>query len=166
MKIRSKVAVLGTVATAVAIGGAAIALWSSTGSGSASAGSVAIQSSTIAAAGNGGDLYPGATKSITVTVDNPNPYPVELRQIPGANAVTQGACTGSYVTVATLGNGTTAVPQAEGAGTVIPAKSGDDNGSGTYTMSVSMASDAPNACAGKTFEFELSNASLMQVGGS
>jgi hypothetical protein len=165
MKFRTKIAAAGTVAAVVAMSGAALALWNSTGSGTAEAGSVSIQASSITPGINGGDLYPGAPgKTITVKVSNPNPYPVEVRLIPGANAVTQGACTGTYVTVETLGNDTAAIPQAGGAGTVIPAKSTVD-GSGTYTMNVAMAADAPDACAGKTFTFNLAGAKLLQVAG-
>ncbi|HVF75917.1 MAG TPA: hypothetical protein VM938_12795 [Acidimicrobiales bacterium] len=164
MKLSRKVAVLGSVAVAVAVGGAAMALWSSTGSGSATAGSVAIQNSAIAAAANGADLYPGATKTITVTVDNPNPYAVNLLQIGGVNAEDQDGCEGSNVSVATLGDGTNPVAPTGGEGTSIAAKSGNTNGSRTYTMSVSMASAAPDGCAGTSFTFNFSGASLVQAG--
>lgn len=166
MKLRTKLAALGTVATAVGVGGAALALWSSSGSGSATAGSASIQASLITPAANGGDLYPGATgKTITVTVDNPNPYPVSLLSITGVNADDQDGCAGSNVSVATLSNGGNPVVPATGTGTSIPAKSGTTNGSRTYTMSVTMASAAPNGCAGKSFSFTFpaGGASLVQA---
>jgi hypothetical protein len=164
MKLSRKVAAFGSVVTAVALGGAAMALWTSSGSGSATAGSVAIESSTIAPGANGGDLYPGATKTITVTVDNPNPYAVNLLKITGVNAADQTGCAGSNVSVATLGNGTDPVAPTGGTGTSIAAKAGALNGSRTYTMSVTMASAAPDGCAGKSFTFTFSGASLAQAG--
>ena len=71
----------------------AFAAWSSTGSGSATAQATTSVNSVIAAGTSAANLFPGATNSVTVTVSNPNPYPVIVTSISaGSSALVNGTC--------------------------------------------------------------------------
>jgi hypothetical protein len=143
--------VLVSVAAASAVG-VAFASWTSGGLGSASATSTTSKESVIAAGTFAADLFPGALKSVTVNVSNPNDYPVVVTQISdGASAVVNGCAAGSVFSTG-LGSDTSSVALAQdaGAGTVIPA-----NGSGLYRLQTRMIGDATNACKAQTFSLAL-----------
>jgi hypothetical protein len=143
--------VLVSVAAASAVG-VAFASWTSGGVGSASATSTTSKESVIAAGTFAADLYPGALKSVTVNVSNPNDYPVVVTQISdGASAAVNGCAAGSVFSTG-LGSDTSSVALAQdaGAGTVIPA-----NGAGVYRLQTRMIGDATNACKAQTFSLAL-----------
>ena len=143
--------VLVSVAAASAVG-VAFASWTSGGLGSASATSTTSKESVIAAGTFAADLFPGALKSITVSISNPNDYPVVVTQISdGASAAVNGCAAGSVFSTG-LGSDTSseALAQDAGAGTQIAA-----NGSGVYRIQTRMIGDATNACKAQTFSLAL-----------
>ena len=144
--------VLVSVAAASAVG-VAFASWTSGGLGSASATSTTSEESVITAGAFAADLYPGALKSVTVNISNPNDYPVVVTQISeGASAAVNGCAAGSVFSTG-LGSDTssTALAQDGGAaGTEIAA-----NGSGVYRLQTRMIGDATNACKAQTFSLAL-----------
>ena len=143
--------VLVSVAAASAVG-VAFASWTSGGLGSASAGSTTSEESVISAGAFAADLFPGALKSVTVNISNPNDYPVVVTQISdGASAAVNGCAAGSVFSTG-LGSETssTALAQDGGAGTEIAA-----NASGVYRIQTRMIGDATNACKAQTFSLAL-----------
>lgn len=147
-----KLSVVLVSAAAASAVGVAFASWTSGGQGSASATSTTSKESVIAAGTFAADLYPGALKSVTVTVSNPNDYPVVVTQISdGSSAAVNGCAAGSVFSTG-LGSDTSSVALAQdaGAGTSIPA-----NGSGVYRIQTRMIGDAANACKAQTFSLAL-----------
>lgn len=146
METRSKqrLAVAGGLLLAVVGAGVAFAAYLSSGVGSGSATSSTAVNSTIAPGDSGAALYPGATGNFTVTINNPNPYPVRVVTISaGSSNATgpSGSCAAGTVTSTALTN-----PPA----TVIP-----PGGSGSYTLGSKMAADPDNSCQGQTFTIPL-----------
>lgn len=139
-------------ATAFSVAGVAFAAWTSDGLGAGAAQSTDAKTSTIAAGTFAADLYPGALKSVTVTVSNPNDYPVVVTRISNATSDAVGGCAAGSVTATGLGaaNSSTPVAQDGSAGTVIAA-----NGSGTYRLETRMIGDASDACKAKSFSLPL-----------
>jgi hypothetical protein len=144
-------AVLVSVAAATALG-VAFASWTSGGLGSASAGSTTSQESVITAGTFAADLYPGALKSVTVDISNPNDYPVVVTQISEGSSAAVNGCAAGSVSSTGLGTDTSsdALAQDADAGTTIPA-----NGSGIYRIQTRMVGDASNACKAQTFSLAL-----------
>ena len=145
-----KLAILSLVAV-LAGAGAAYAVWSSTGAGTATAQATTSASSVIASGTSAADLYPGAVKSITVTISNPNPYPVLVNSISaGSSAVVNGTCAAGTVTSDARPNDATGLLQTDGTTKQIaPA------GSGTYTLTTRMTTGALDACKSQTFTLPL-----------
>ena len=95
-------------------------------------------------------LYPGATATATVTVDNPNDYPVTVASIsPGSSNATSGNCPAGSVTTAGLTN---------------PAGVIEPRGTRTYTLTARMIPDPSNTCQNQTFVLPLT-ASLASAAG-
>jgi hypothetical protein len=145
VKKLSVVAVSMAAASAV---GVAFAAWTSGGVGSGSAKAADAQGSAIEADTFAADLYPGALKSITVKVSNPNSYPVVVTQLTDGTSNAVGACVAGSVLSTGLGTATssTALAQDGSAGTVIAA-----SGSGVYRVQTRMIGDAADACKNQTF---------------
>jgi hypothetical protein len=135
---------LGAIAGGIAlacVAGVALAAWLSSGAGTAEGTSTTAVNSTIDPSGGGAGLYPGATVDTTVTVNNPNPYPVVVASIsPGTSDATAGNCPAGTVTTGGLTNP---------AGTIAP------GATRTYTLPAKMINDPSNACQGKTFVLPL-----------
>lgn len=136
---RPRRVVIGACATAAVLAagsGLAYAYFTSTGSaaGSGVTGtSVSLSVSAPAVAG----LYPGRTVAATVTVQNPNAFPVVLTEIDFAPSTTAAAgCDAAAVT----GADRTGLSQTIAA-----------NGTTTVTVQVSMATSAASACQGASF---------------
>ena len=144
MRKLTKGAIAVGAATTLALGGGiAWAAWSSSGSGSGSATSTTSVNSTISSDTTGNPLYPGASTTFTVKIDNPNSYPVKVNSIPAgtSNATgTAGACPAGTVT---------SDPLTAPSGTIAA------HGTATYTLTAHMAADAPDACQGQTFTLPL-----------
>lgn len=141
-KISKRSAVVLGAAGVVAVAGVAYAAWSSSGSGSGSVTSTTSINSTISPANSGTALYPGGGTDFTVTVDNPNSYPVVVTSISaGSSGLVNGACAAGTVTSAAV----TAPPN-----TTIAA-----HGTGTYTLHAQMAGNADDSCKSQTFTLPL-----------
>jgi hypothetical protein len=147
-----------TLRTGIVAGGAvaattfavAFAAWTSNGTGSGTAQSIEDLTSSITAAVFVPDLYPGADKTVTVSINNPNAYPVVVTSISAgsSNATTGGCVAGMVLSDArTFDNAGLAK---SGGGTQIAAL-----GSGTYTLDVHMDADPANNCKLQTFTLPL-----------
>ena len=142
--------VLVSVAAASAVG-VAFASWTSGGLGSASATSTTSEESVISAGTFAADLYPGALKSVTVNITNPNDYPVVVTQVSAGSSAEVNGCAAGSVFSTGLGTDTSSVALAQdGGGTEIAA-----NGSGVYRLQTRMIGDATNACKAQTFSLAL-----------
>jgi hypothetical protein len=140
-----------STAVAIAITGAALAHWTSTGSGAATAASTSAINSVISAGTNAADLYPGAVMSVTVAMSNPNPYPVVVNSISAGSsaALTSPTCSAGAVTSDARPNDATGLSQSEGAKTIAA------GGSGTYTLTTRMLTTADTGCQSRTFALAL-----------
>jgi hypothetical protein len=135
-------------------GGYAFAAWTSSGSGTGQAKSTTSIDSVIAPGTSAADLYPGATGSVTVTVSNPNPYPVLVNSISsGSSALVNTSCTAGTVTTDARATDATGLFQSDNTTKTIAA-----SGSGTYTLVTHMSGSAVDACKSQTFTLSLTGA--------
>lgn len=140
-KISKRSAVVLGTAGALVVAGVAYAAWTSTGSGSGSVTSTTSVNSTISAANSGTALYPGGGTDFTVSVTNPNDYPVVVTSISaGSSGLVNGSCAAGTVTSAAVTAPT---------GTIAA------HGTGTYTLHAVMAGNADDACKSQTFTLPL-----------
>lgn len=144
--------VAGVVAgTLVATGGAAWAVWRLTGFGSSSTtASSAIDLRLTAKPRPDRPLYPGARTDLTVTVENPNPFPVVVTAVhAGSGPVTVDAahraagCVNSGVSP-TRGRSAVSLP--------VPARS---SASFLLLDAIQMTNESDSACQGATFGIPL-----------
>lgn len=148
-----RLAILSLVAV-VAGAGAAYAVWSSTGSGTATAQATTSADSVIAAGTSAADLYPGAVKSVTITISNPNQYPVLVNSIgAGSSALVNGTCAAGTVTSDARPDDAAGLLQSDGTTRQIAAA-----GSGTYTLTTRMTTGALDTCKSQTFTLALTAA--------
>jgi hypothetical protein len=142
MRNRKRIVIAGVaMAAALVGGGVAWAAWTSSGSGTGSVTSTTSIDSTITPTGTNVDLFPGATTTFTVSVNNPNKYPVKVDSISaGSSNLVNGCVAGSVYSDAVSPAPATVI--APGA-------------SGTYTLTVHMIGDASDACKSQTFTLPL-----------
>lgn len=140
-KISKRTAAILGITGLVVTAGVAYAAWTSSGSGSGSVTSTTSVDSTISSDNPGDALYPGATKTFTVKIDNPNDYPIVVNSISAGSSLLAGSCAAGTVTSDAL-----AAPPT----TVIAA-----DATGTYTLTAHMAADASDACKSQTFSLPL-----------
>lgn len=147
-RMRRRLAAVAAGAGMLTVAGVAFAAWTSTGTGSGTAQATDAVNSTIKAKTFAPDLYPGALKSVTVEVDNPNAYPVVVTYLSNSSSAAQGACAAGSVFSSALGavNSNTALTQANGSSTVIA-----PGATGEYRVQTRMIGDADNACKNATF---------------
>jgi len=150
---------LGAVAlAALVLAGAAVAYWTTTGTGAASTAAPTPLDVTLTAGTPGNLLYPGGAAAVTVTASNPNPYPVRLGSLSLDTAqgtagfgvdVPHAGCDLTALSFITQTNG--------GAGWTIPAKAGAANGSLALDLSgaLAMALGADDDCQGASFVVHL-----------
>ena len=155
MNHRKLVAIIAPVIVAIGSAGIAAAAWQSSGSGSASVQATTAQNSTITAV-SAVALFPGASKTALVSINNPNPYPIVVTSVSAGTSSAQtsglGTCPANSVTSDALTpvSGATGVLQSDGATLTIPAA-----GAATYQLVTHMVSNADNACQGLTFSLPL-----------
>ena len=139
-KISKRAAIVLGAAGVVVVAGVAYAAWTSTGAGSGSVTATTAVNSVIQP-GTGTGLYPGGSTSFTVTIDNPNDYPVKVDSISTgtSDAVPNSTCAANTVTSDASPN----------AGTIAA------RGSATFTLQAHMIANPDNACQGKTFTLPL-----------
>lgn len=161
MRKYTKRSVALVTAGVVAVGGAgaAYAAWLLGGGGSASATASTSQGLTLAdinETGNATDnvtvspaFFPGSTNDVAFTVENPNPFPVRITGInlTVGTSTNEPTCLAGNVTV------NSAAPLPAAATLVVPAKSGNTNGSApiTYVGALSMIENAHDDCQGAAF---------------
>lgn len=139
-KISKRSAVVLGAAGVVVVAGVAYAAWSSSGAGTGSVSSTTSVNSTIAAAGSGSALYPGGGTDFTVTIDNPNNYPVVVTSISAGSSDAVNGCAAGTVTSAALSSTTGSIAA---------------KGSSTYTLHATMSGAASDACKSQTFVLPL-----------
>jgi len=131
--------------------GAAWAFWTADGSGTAGASSTGTVNSVISAGTHAADLYPGAVKTVTVTISNPNSYPVLVNSISAGTsaALSSPTCAAGSVTSDARPNDATGLFQSEGAKSIAAGVSG------TYTLTTRMIATAATGCQSRTFTLPL-----------
>lgn len=141
------------VISAVAVllsAGAAYAVWSSTGTGSATAQATTSTDSVIATGTSAADLYPGAAKSITVTISNPNAYPVLVNSISaGSSALVNGTCIAGTVTSDSRPTDAAGLLQTNATRSIAA------GGSGIFALTTHMQASAAETCKLQTFTLAL-----------
>lgn len=148
---RATTILVSAVAIAVLAGTAAYAVWSTSGTGSGTAGATSSQGLTVSSAASVSGLYPTATNVSggSITVSNPNPFKVAITT-PLTFGVTSVSGNSSTCTASTV-SFTAGTPSP----TVIPAKSGSTNGTATIPYTASMTNAAEDGCQGATFTASL-----------
>ncbi|MEV5716735.1 hypothetical protein AB0L41_22795 [Amycolatopsis mediterranei] len=139
-KISKRAAIVLGAAGVVVVAGVAYAAWTSTGGGTGSVSSTTSVNSSITPGSSGSALYPGGGTDFTVTIDNPNDYPV----------VVTGISAGSSNVVNGCAAGTVTSPASTSTSGTIAAK-----GNRTYTLHATMNADAADACKSQTFVLPL-----------
>lgn len=151
MSFSRKLLALPLMTGALLAAGVAFAAWTSDGTGSLTAQSTTSEDSVIAAGTYAADLYPGAAKSVTVTISNPNDYPVLVTSLAaGSSGVVNTTCVAGTVTGDARALDATGLVQSDGTTKTVAA-----NGSGTYTVTTRMAASAADACKSQTFTLAL-----------
>lgn len=141
LETRASMALLAAASLGVFTTGTAYAAWAVSGTGNATTTSATI-SSLVVTPSFTGSLYPGASLPLTVTVKNPNAFPVVVTSI-GLGTVTSGDpvnCPASNVTVLTTPSVTS-----------LSIAAGQTATSSSIASAVTMLTTAPAACAGVTF---------------
>lgn len=149
---RHRKLILVPLAAGVALAtGIAFASWTSDATGYGEAKSTTSIDSTIAPGTSAADLYPGAASTVTVTVDNPNDYPVMVTSISsGSSALVNTSCTAGTVTSDARALDASGITQDDDTTKVIAA-----NGSATYRLTTHMSASAVDACKSQTFTMSL-----------
>jgi len=151
MLLKRKLFIVPLLCGALFTAGMAFAQWTSSGSGSGTAKSTTSVDSVIATGTSVADLYPGATKSVTVTVSNPNDYPIVVNSISaGSSALVNLTCVAGTVTSDARAIDATGLLQSDGTTKTIAG-----SGSGTYTLVTHMTAAALDACKSQTFTLAL-----------
>lgn len=140
---------LGIVTAGLLSTGIAYAAWTSSGSGVGTAKATTSIDSVLS--GNTptvGDLYPGASKTIEVSVSNPNDYPVEVLSFSAGSSQAVGttACVAGTVRTDPIPATTSALTQSSTTATEIAGK-----GTAKYTLTVRMSNSPSDDCKGATF---------------
>lgn len=151
---RSRATALVVVPLVLGTGTAAYAYWSASGSGSATLSTATATAITVTATPSG-TLFPGASADVSVTMGNPNAYPVSMTTMTAISVTSSdsAACASSWISLPA--EVTTGV---SGTGYVLPSPVSVPSGSsGTTTLTglVTMATDAPDTCQGKTFTVDM-----------
>lgn len=154
-RLTKRALTIAAVVVVTATAGVAFAAWTVSGTGTGSAASTTSINATITPGANpANSLFPGATKTFSVTFANPNPFPVQVTSIAPSTAdlatgdATHTGCTASNVTSALVSSPS---------GTIAA-----NNGTGSYDIQVTMAFATPDNCQNNTFRLPLT-AQLLQV---
>lgn len=151
---RARLAVAAAVLGLALPGGAAVAFWTGSGPGAGSASAGSALPLTIAAGTASATLHPGGTGAVTLTLSNPNGFPV---QVPSLVLDTTQGTAGFAVDGAHSGCGLGALSFTTqdngGAGWTVPARVGVTNGqlALNLTGAVAMSLSAADACQGAAF---------------
>jgi hypothetical protein len=150
-KLTRRATVLTAGVVAATTVGLALAAWTSNGSGAGSAASTTSVDSDITAVtlDVADELFPGATKSTTVNITNPNDYPVIVTAISaGSSDLVNGCAADSVRTDAR--SAVAGLLQSDDTTLVIPANDNAD-----YTLVLRMTDDPSDDCKSQTFNLDL-----------
>jgi hypothetical protein len=143
LRPRKKLFVAGGVVAGLMASGIAWAAWTANGTGEGytkATTAVALTTDDVSAT-TVGQLYPGGSGDVKLTINNPNPYPVQVTSITGNGTIVadsgHAGCT------------TTGVSFANQTGTWNVAANGET--AVTLTGAASMSNASLNACQGATF---------------
>lgn len=143
---RKKLTVIVAVAAAVALTGAAMALWSATGQGDGRATALSAQDVTVTAVVGTADLYPGFTNGdVYFTLTNTNPYAITFTDMT-VNSITSldiGNCPSANVTVTGA------------SGLALNVAANTTSGTLSVANVATMLITAPNGCQGVGFNVNL-----------
>ena len=143
LRPRKKLFVVGGIVAGLMASGIAWAAWTADGTGNGYAKATTAQALTTddVSATTVGQLYPGGSGDVKLTINNPNPYPVQVTSISGNGTITadsgHSGCT------------TTGVSFANQTGTWNVAANNEL--AVTLTGAASMSNASLNACQGATF---------------
>ncbi|MBL8775036.1 MAG: hypothetical protein JNK12_03855 [Acidimicrobiales bacterium] len=143
------VALVGVLLGAAIVGAVAFAAWTSSGAGFGTAQSTQDKDSAITAEASAADLYPGAEKTVTVRITNPNDYPVIVTGISAGSSDAVKDCAADSVRSDARDNAR-GIDQVGDAGAVI-----EPNDSGVYELTTRMTNDPSNACKNQSFNLPL-----------
>jgi hypothetical protein len=139
MTARTRVGLLAWTVALTLPAGAAVALWSVSGSGQGTARGTTAVALTVTAGTAPADLFPGAAGDVVFSVTNPNPFPVTLTSgtVTSISQIT-GAAGTCQATDFTLGSGSMSGASIAAGGTSTL----------TLTGAITMASTAGDGCQG------------------
>jgi hypothetical protein len=140
MSRRARILTGGTAVFLIVGLGVAIAAWLVSGSGNGAAKAGELTTINVAAGTPTGDLYPGGSGALELSVTNPNTLPLVITSVSANGAITSddGLCAGTNVTFTGVTGLSTALPVGGPTAVSLP---------GAVTMVV----NADNACQGATF---------------
>jgi hypothetical protein len=149
--LSAKHRVVGGAVTLLVLGvvGLVYAAWTATGTGNGYAKAQSAQALTTVdvSATTGATLYPGATGNVKISINNPNPYPVEVTSITGNGTITPDSghpgCTTTGVTFTDQTGLTIDVPA-------------NGNAETTLNGAAQMSNASSNGCQGATFTIPVS----------
>jgi hypothetical protein len=126
---------------------AAFAAWTVGGGGSGTATAVSAQNLTTSVATTTAALYPGITgANLSLTVNNPNPFPVTITSVNANGAAVPDAAHAAGCVTTGVAYATTTTSK------TVPA-----NGSSSFTVAgVSMSNASDTGCQGATFTIPVS----------
>jgi hypothetical protein len=145
MKLKKLFVGVATTTAAVALGGGvASALWTTAGSGGGTGGTDVAQSLVVTAitpGGSGNSLYPGGPAGfVYFTVQNPNPFPVNLTGFSWGTPVSSNPTT--------CPSSNFSVDAGAPTSTSIPVAATSQSGALQVFNVVDLAASAPNGCQG------------------
>lgn len=147
MRISRKAAVVALTLLVLGAFGVAFAAWTASGTGSGAAQATSAEAVTYSNGTTAAQLFPTGSGDLVISVDNPNPYKIEITDVVGDGTITADAghsgCNAASVTF-TDQHGLSEVVAAETTADV------------TLTGAVSMSNAANDSCQGATFTVPIS----------
>jgi hypothetical protein len=146
-KHAKKLSVLGASLAVFLIGSVVFAAWLVTGTGNGAAQADTADALVVTAGSTSAQLYPGGSGDVTLSVQNPNPFPVDITSIVRSGAIDSSgpaACDASTGVSFTDQNSVTGMSIAAGA--TLPV---------TLTGAAAMDNSSDNSCQGQTFSIPL-----------
>ena len=149
MPRRKRIVIVAVLAAALLCGGTAVAAWLVSGSGPATGKATTAMSLAVTGGTPTATLYPGATSSVYATVNNPNPFPIDLT----------GASFGTVATASTVSGKTCSASNVTALGpvTLNPVVRVAANGSASVTVpnALQMITTAEDGCQGASFNVQV-----------
>jgi hypothetical protein len=145
-KLGRKLSLMGAVLALFLVGSVVFAAWLVTGEGNGAAQAVTADDLVVQPGTTSADLYPGADGDVELTIENPNPFDVEVQTIVGDGPVTSAA-PGCSTTGVSFTDQLAVTGMTVAAGATINVSLDD---------AASMNNSSDNACQGATFSVPVS----------